>query len=333
MAASDGAVVGTTKILDNGSDSERWNLVLMADGYTKDQLSDFARDCQNFVAKLVTTPPFDSLQSALNVHRVDVWSLDTGADDPAACGGTGAVARTLFDSSFCTCGIRRLLAVNNATALQVAISQVPAFAMAMVLVNSSTYGGSGGSVAVFSRAPDADEIALHEMGHTAFGFADEYEYWAGCGAETDHNQHQALEPGQPNVTTDANPATIKWRNLLTASQLPTTRNADCAQCDPQPNPFSPTTVGAYEGAHYYHCGCYRPQFNCRMRQLGQPYCAVCQERIRQTLAPHLPSQPQQPQRPQGGSKRGCLSILPIALLLIPKPALEFQLKVRSDQHQ
>ena len=33
MSASDGYVVGTTKIVDHGSDSVRWNLVILGDGY------------------------------------------------------------------------------------------------------------------------------------------------------------------------------------------------------------------------------------------------------------------------------------------------------------
>src|SRR6516165_2206557 len=51
--------------------------------------------------------------------------------------------------------------------------------MIMVIVNSQVYGGSGGGVATFSLAAGANEIALHEMGHTAFGFADEYDYFRG----------------------------------------------------------------------------------------------------------------------------------------------------------
>jgi hypothetical protein len=47
--------------------------------------------------------------------------------------------------------------------------------MIMVMVNTTEYGGSGGDVATFSLAAGAQEIGLHEMGHTAFGFADEYE--------------------------------------------------------------------------------------------------------------------------------------------------------------
>ena len=44
--------------------------------------------------------------------------------------------------------------------------------------------GSGGGVATLSLAPSAEEIALHEMGHTAFSFADEYCSYEGCGIDT-----------------------------------------------------------------------------------------------------------------------------------------------------
>lgn len=163
--------------------------------------------------------------------------------------------------------------------------------MIMVIVNSAEYGGSGGDVANFSLASGASEIGLHEMGHTAFGFADEYEYYAGCGSgETGQNNYTGGEPTQPNVTANAKRATNKWRDLIdAATPMPTTSNEDCTNCDPQGHPYSVSTVGAYEGASYNHCGAYRPQFNCRMRALGNPYCAVCQRVIRQTIAPFMGS--------------------------------------------
>ena len=58
-----------------------------------------------------------SLSPAINVFRVNVSSTDSGADDPVSGGGTGATARTYFDSSFGGNGIRRLLVCNNTTAL------------------------------------------------------------------------------------------------------------------------------------------------------------------------------------------------------------------------
>ena len=159
--------------------------------------------------------------------------------------------------------------------------------MVMVVVNSTVYGGAGGAVATFSLAPAANEVALHEMGHTAFGLADEYEYFLGCGVDTDRNSHPAVEPIEPNVTIDSNRNTIKWRDLIAATTpMPTTANADCTRCDPQPSPVGAGVVGAFEGAHYFHCAAFRPEFNCRMRALSNPFCAVCTRRIRQVLQPY-----------------------------------------------
>ncbi len=291
MGTSDGTVQGTTKIVDHGSDADRWNLVLVSDGYRSTQMGQFQTDAQNFVNTLFATAPFDTLQSAINVHRVDVTSTDSGADDSTACGGSGAAPATYFDASFCNSGVRRLLLVNNATVFNVVNAQVPAWDMILVIVNSTVYGGAGGAIGTMSLATGANEIGMHEMGHTAFGLADEYEYWAGCGVDTNRNNHPAAEPAEPNVTINLNRSTIKWGDLILASTpLPTTNNANCAVCDTQGNPFpmAPNTVGAYEGAHYYHCDAYRPQFNCRMRMLNVPFCAVCRRVIVNELTPHLP---------------------------------------------
>src|SRR5690349_4270726 len=106
MSTADGTVVGTTQVLTNGPRAQRWNVVIMGDGYQTAQLGQFANDVQAFVTTLLATPPFDELQSAINIFRIDVSSTDSGADDPTACGGTGATARTYFDASFCNSGAR-----------------------------------------------------------------------------------------------------------------------------------------------------------------------------------------------------------------------------------
>jgi hypothetical protein len=292
VGTSDGTVQGTTKIVDHGSDALRWNLVLVSEGYRSTEMADFATDAQGFVNTLFATAPFDTLQAAINVHRVNVTATDSGADDPTGCGGTGAMPATYFDATFCgAAGVQRLLVVNNTTVINTVQTEVPAWDMILVLVNSTVYGGSGGAVAVFSMAPNANEIGLHEMGHTAFGLADEYEYWAGCGTgELGRNNHPAVEPAEPNVTINTNRATIKWGDLILASTpLPTSTNANCSDCDAQANPQPSGVVGAFEGAHYYHCGGYRPQWDCRMRALNNPFCAVCRRVIVNTLTPHLPT--------------------------------------------
>ncbi len=290
MGTSDGSVGETHKIVDHGSDSDRWTMVLVAEGYQAGQLDQFHTGAESFMESLFSTPPFHLLRAAVNAYRIDVSSTDSGADDPAACGGTGATARTFFDASFCNNGIRRLLEVNTTAVVDVVNAHVAQWNMIIVLVNSPVYGGSGGPVAVYSMASGAIEIGLHEMGHTAFGLADEYPCYKGCGIDTDRNTHPAVEPSEPNVTTDSNRSTIKWGDLIAAgTPVPTTKNADCTMCDPQANPLPDSTVGAYEGAHWYHCGAYRAQFTCRMRTLGNPFCTVCQRVITRTLTPHLPS--------------------------------------------
>jgi len=239
MGTADGRVIGTTRIVDNGSPAERFNLVVVAEGYedTVADMTQFANDAQQFINRLFATSPFNNLRNAFNVFRIDVGSTDQGADDPAACGGSGATRATYFDASFCNGNIRRLLQVNTVTVLNVVNAQVPEWHQILVIVNSTIWGGSGGSVGVTSKAPGWEDIAIHEFGHAAFGLADEYEYWEGCGIDTDRNNHPNTEPTEPNVTIDTNRATIKWRDLIVATTpVPTTTNANCAQCDPQPNP-------------------------------------------------------------------------------------------------
>jgi len=290
MGTSDGQILGSTKIVDAGPATQRWNVVIVSEGYRSSEMAQFGTDAQQFANTLLATAPFDRLKQAINVFRVDVTSTDSGARDPTKCGGTGAKPKTYFDASFCTDGIRRLLVGKSSRVLKVVGKLVPQWHMVLLAVNSPVSGGSGGEVATFSKSSGAVELALHEMGHTAFGLADEYEYYSGCLSDSGQKKHSGSEPSQPNITTNKNRATTKWRNLiLPSTAVPTTQNANCAKCDPQPTPVPAGTIGLFEGADYYHCNVYRPEFNCRMRNVGQPFCGVCQQVIVKKLTPFLPA--------------------------------------------
>jgi hypothetical protein len=285
VTTADGTVLGTTQIFGSVPANRAFNIVLLSDGFTATQQNDFNTACTDFVNSLQATRPYDELRPGINVFRVNVTSSDSGADDPVSAGGSGATARTYFDASFGANGIRRLLVCNNATALQVAAAQVPQFTVVLVVVNSSVYGGSGGSIATYSLAVGATEIALHEIGHSAFGLADEYAYYAG-GNETGHDNHPLGEPGEPNVTTNTNRDNLKWRWALAGpTAIPTMTNTDCAHVDSRPSPVPAGTVGLFEGAHYYHCGGYRPEYDCKMRALGVVFCRVCRQVITNRISP------------------------------------------------
>lgn len=82
-------------------------------------------------------------------------------------------------------------------------------------------------------------MAIHEIGHSFPGLADEYE----IGGQGE----------RPNRTTDTNPATVKWKNWLGVNG-----------------------IGIYDiGVG----GWQRPHQACKMRYLGVafPFCAVCRE--------------------------------------------------------
>jgi len=264
-------------------------------------LADVKYDALYFINRLFNTAPFDELQCVINVYRVDVISTDSGADDPINCGGSGLRASTYFDASFCGGGgNRRALAVYYPTVRIVVDSLVSQWHWILVIVNSQIYGGGSGDIATTSTAPDRygesiewPDISIHELGHH-FGLVDEYEYWHGCGIDTDRNTYPVSMYGEPasvNITADSNRNTIKWSDLILATTpTPTTTNPDCAQCDTQSSPVPLGTVGAFEGAGGFHCGLFRPEFECMMNKglfRGYPYfCAVCKREIRRQLAPY-----------------------------------------------
>lgn len=289
MGAGDGTVIGTTQLVDNGSASNRFNLVIVAEGYRAAEMSQFHTDAQDFVDHLFSTPPFGDLQAAFNVFRVDVSSTESGADDPVACSGSGASPATYFDASFCNGGIRRLMSVNAALVVSVVDAEVPQWHQVLVIVNSNTYGGAGGSISISSTGGNWLGVCLHELGHSAFGLADEYQYWQSCATDVGHDHYTGGEPAAANVTTNADPTTIKWRDLIAAgTPMPTMPNPDCSKCNYGTSPVPDGTVGAFEGAYYHHCGIFRPEYSCMMSNLSG-FCAVCRRRIEQVMEPYLPS--------------------------------------------
>lgn len=279
MSAADGTVVGLTKIFDSGTPGTRWNLVFVADGYQAAELGQFETDAKDVIDRLLAEPPFDrpEIQCGINAYRLDVTSTESGADKPncADGGGDGTTKATYFDSTFCSDGeTQRLLSGNVDLARDTVEAWLPEWDQIIVICNDPERGGAGGQVAWTSNSGwDWKEVAIHELGHSAFGLADEYDYGG-------PDVFEDGEPGQPNVTIDSNPATCKWSALVTAGPAnPTRANPDCATTDPGPSPVAAGVVGTFEGAKYSHCGCYRPVWNCMMRDTGAPFCPVCTDTI------------------------------------------------------
>jgi hypothetical protein len=282
MSESDGFVVGIDKIVDHGPDSERWNLVVIGDGYRESELiQKYQPAVDNFVSTLSLTPPFNELFFGINIYRLDVASDESGADDPNV--SPDVMVNTFFDARFWL-SIPRVLTINDALARSVTTTQVPDRHQVLCIVNTSNYGGSGivgGGVAVCSTHSASALIAIHEMGHSAFGLADEY----GGGAV------HIEEPPNPNITLETNIARNKWNALIPpGTPMPTQCNPGCMEstCVAPAQPPLGNPVGTYEGGGNSSCNVYRPVFQCKMAANSAPFCPVCSGVIRATLQPFLP---------------------------------------------
>ena len=253
--------ISATKLRDTGPDTNRLVYVVLGDGYTAANLAagQFTTAANTFVSAFGNKSPWDVLFLGTNVYRIDVESNEQGSDNETF----GVLKDTYFNSSFWVNNIERLLAIDG-TGFSRAVTAANNFVgyglwdFLFVLVNSTKYGGSGGSIAVSSVHSLAPEILLHESGHTFANLADEYS-----------DAYPGFPPGDPeaNVDFDFSGPNLKWLIWVTPGvPLPTV-----------PQSSYPNSVGAFEGARYLTTGIYRPVYNCEMRSLNQLFCPVCKE--------------------------------------------------------
>lgn len=255
--------ISSAKVRDTGIDSNRLVFVVMGDGYTLANLTTgkFISNTQNFVNAFMSKSPWDVYFAGTNVYRVDIESNEEGADEPSP--GPGTYKDTYLNASFWTSGIERLLTIDGtgrSRAIAAANSLVGTgvWDYIFVLVNSTRYGGSGGSISVASIHSASNEIVLHESGHTFAGLADEYE-----------DAYPGYPDGdwEPNVDYDYSGPGLKWLVWVEpGTPLPT----------PETSSYD-NVVGAFEGARYKTTGIYRPWYNCEMRSLYRPFCPVCKQ--------------------------------------------------------
>lgn len=236
----------------SGDNDKRINLVILSEGYQATELNKFITDATSFTNDMFTQSPFSEYADYFNVYAIKVPSNESGADHPGtATDVTEPIfdvsdVDTYFNASFDTANIHRLLyTYNSATIYNVLAVNLPQYDQLIILVNSSEYGGAGGAYAVSSTGASANEIAIHELGHSLFDLKDEYYPGDGLAGEA------------INMTQETNPTLVSWKNWIGINN-----------------------VGVYPYASSGNAGTWnRPHQNCKMRYLGVPFCSVCKEGI------------------------------------------------------
>jgi hypothetical protein len=255
-----------TTLRDAGPAERRHNVVVLGDGYRVEDQAQLASDAEALVNYLFGVSPLQQYAQFFNVKLVHVISNEAGGDN----GNFGALRDTALGASF-DCfgpgqgfGSQSLICLNDGAAFSVALEHVPEMDLLLVLVNDTKVGAGGGSLLVSSAAPASFESVAHELGHRLGDLADENEAanaFPACNAASDCFE--------ANVTLRTIREQVKWNAWLEAAT-------------PVPTPETGTyagVVGVFEGARYETFGIYRPAQNCKMRELGQPYCAVCSEQL------------------------------------------------------
>lgn len=267
----------------SGSPANRVDLVILGDGYTAAQASKFISDAQSVISDFFSITPLLEYANYFNLYTLLVASPESGADhpayddqcgysDPTCCGDPymlsdplqGQMVNTAFDSRFCAFWIHRLLVANYSKVVEAA-GAIPDWDTLLLLVNDSTYGGSGGSrLAVISMHSLAVDVAQHEFGHSFGDLADEYDSAYPGYPNCSDDPSLFLPPCETNVTDINVRQQIKWLPwILNATPIPTPEN-----------PIYDGVVGLFEGARYRSTGMYRSGLYCLMQSLGEPFCQV-----------------------------------------------------------
>ncbi|WP_299557104.1 M64 family metallopeptidase [Seonamhaeicola sp.] len=234
----------------SGDDNKRINLVILSEGYQTSELSDFITDATNFTNDMFSQSPFSEYTNYFNVYAIKVDSNESGSDHPGTATDVTEPASpitsadTYFNTSYDSFGYHRLLYSSDyATISTVLANNFPSYDQALILVNSDVYGGSGGTYPFASTGVSANEIAIHELGHSLFNLKDEY--YPG----------DALAAEAINMTQETSTSLVKWKNWIGINGI---------GIYPYGTSGTPATWN-------------RPHQNCKMRYLGSPFCSVCKE--------------------------------------------------------
>jgi hypothetical protein len=297
-------------LFESGPAAAKVDILLMSEGYTEAEMPKFRADATRLVEALFLEEPFKGRRSDFNVRTLEVPSAESGVNRPNA----GVFRRTPISTEYNIFDSERYMLTLDNRALRDAASAAP-YEFIEILVNERTYGGGGVFNDHATTSVDsafADYVFVHEFGHHFAALGDEY-YTSDVAYET--GVPDRVEPWEPNLTALKDPATMKWRDLVTpGTPLPTPwnkeafekhsaaiqerrrdirkRNAPEEEMDAlfrEQQQFEEKflaamtysfKVGAFEGAGYEARGLYRPEADCIMftrNPVG--FCRVCRRAL------------------------------------------------------
>lgn len=299
-------------IEQNGDPASKVDLLILGDGYTRDEQEEFIARAREMTEILFAASPFRERRSDFNVWALAPPAAQSGVSRPS----TGIYRDTPLGTSYDAFRSERYVLTYDNQSFRRIASSVP-YDFVEILVNSETYGGGGIYGLYGTTAADSEwgaYVFVHEFGHHFAGLADEY-YTSSVAYEAPEHIE---EPYEPNVTALLDPAGLKWRRLVgEQTPLPTPwpkeafeehslayqakrtkmreKNVPESEMNAlfQENQdfvedlFSTAEyrneIGAFEGGNYQAKGLYRSALNCIMFTRTRDFCAVCSAAIEDVI--------------------------------------------------
>ncbi len=252
----------------SGDPAKKVDIVILPEGYSKNELGLFINDCQKFANLLFSFSPYSENKDKFNIRAVLAASEESGNDIP----GDSIWKKTLMNTGFYTFDSERYCMTMDNKSVRDLAANAP-YDQIYILVNNEKYGGGAiynyYSVSVNSNIL-ASKIFVHEFGHGFAGLGDEY-----YNSPTSYNDFYPLdvEPWEPNLTTLID-FDSKWKHLLKKkTPIPT-----------PPKKKYLDKPGVFEGGGYVAKGVYRPAYDCLMNSFkGDKFCETCTEAIQKMI--------------------------------------------------
>lgn len=260
-----------TYVHRGGDPKECIDVVILAEGYTADEMDIFMEDAKITATEILSYEPFKSYSAKFNFIAVMSPSRDSNVSVPQ----DEAWRSTAVGSNFMTFYMDRYLTSSNVYDMYDLATNIPCEHL-IILANTDTYGGGGiynSYTLTTAHHPSFRPVVVHEFGHSFGGLGDEYFY-----ATTDNNDEMHSlkhEPWEPNITTLVD-FDSKWADMVEEGvEVPTAVT---------PERTKNYTVGVYEGGGYRSKGIYRPTDVCRMRNnTAERFCPVCERAIERVI--------------------------------------------------
>ena len=237
-------------LIKSGSSEDKIDVVIVAEGYTADEIPAFYADAQTAVDAILSHEPFGTYRDCFNFIAVALTSKDSGVSEP----GKGEWKDTALKAHFNTFYMDRYLTTLRLKNMHDKLCGVP-YEHIIILANTDTYGGGGiynSYTLTTAGHPAFRPVVVHEFGHSFAGLADEYYY----DDQYVEYYYPDVEPWEQNITTLAD-FQSKWKDMLDAGE-----------------------AQLLEGGGYQSKGVYRPAPDCRMHtNKAACFCPVCQRAI------------------------------------------------------